>query len=382
MMEIAGVSVYTGKYSVIRTENGRITHIDTPAAPGGVLPFLARGFTDIQVNGYRGVDYSGEGLAEEGMLRLLRDLARAGALRHVPTIITGSHERTKENLGIIRRAVEGNALLRAAIPGIHLEGPYISEIDGARGAHDARYARNPDIGELRDWQVAADGLIRIITLAPEREGMGDFIRAAAGMGVRVALGHTLATGGQIREAVQAGASLSTHLGNGSPAMLPRLKNPIWAQLAEDRMFASVIADGFHLPPDTLRVFARAKGMGRVILISDAGPLGGYAPGKYAWGNIGVEVHPDGHLGLAGTEYLAGAGHLLDRCVAFFRQAAGCELREAVLAASDVPARFLGLRTGTGNFTVGETADVIRFMESDERLRVLSWASGDWEETAV
>ncbi|HSK69738.1 MAG TPA: amidohydrolase family protein [Candidatus Limnocylindria bacterium] len=380
-MRFAGISAYTGKYTEIRTRDGRIEGIGAREAPaqGGPLPVLSRGLTDIQVNGYRGVDYSGEALSEEGMLQVVHDLARAGTLRHLPTLITGSRAQTRDNLRRISDAVERNTALKAAVAGIHLEGPYISGMDGARGAHDARHVRDPGIDELRDWQEAARGMVRLVTVAPEREGAPAFIRAAADMGITVALGHTLATGEQIEEAVRAGARLSTHLGNGSPAMLPRLRNHIWAQLANDELYASLIADGFHLPADTLKVFARAKGLGRVILTSDVGPMGGLAPGRYEWGNTSVEVHPDGHLGLAGTEYLAGAGHLLDRCVAFFREAVGCTLPEALAAASDVPVRFLGLDAGTGDFKIGEPADVVCLEEAPGRLRVLSWALGAREQ---
>ena len=242
------------------------------------------------------------------------------------------------------------------------------------------YVRDPDIGELHHWQQAAKGLIKLLTLAPEREGAIPFIRAAVGMGISVAIGHSLATEEEISLAIEAGASLSTHLGNGSPAMLPRLKNHIWAQLAREGLFASLIADGFHVPESTMKVFAKAKGPDKLILISDAGPMGGLEPGRYKWGSSDVDVFADGHLGLAGTQYLAGAGHLLNRAIPVFRQASGCTLRQAVAMVTDNPAKLLKLDGNTADFNAGEPSDIVCFCEEHEQLSVLSYALGAREES--
>ncbi len=376
-----GLNLYTGRHVSIETRNGLVFRVDEPGAlPEGMhLPMLSRGFVDIQVNGYRGFDYSGDRLTKEGIVCLINDLARAGTLRHMPTVITGSHARTEENLKSIRKAVESDPVIKAAIAGIHLEGPYISGADGARGAHSLQYVRDPDIDELRRWQEAAGGLIRLITLAPERKEAIPFIKSAVGMGISVAIGHSLATEEEIMQAAQAGATLSTHLGNGSPALLPRLKNHIWAQLANDWLHASVIADGFHVPYSTLKVFARAKGFDKLILTSDAGPMGGLAPGRYRWGETDVDVYNDGHLGLAGTQYLAGAGHLLDRAVPALHKAGGCTLRQAIAMVTDNPVRLLRLDGYAGDFVVGEPADILCFEQKNERINVLSYARDIREE---
>ena len=158
-------------------------------------------------------------------------------------------------------------------------------------------------------------------------------------------------------------------------MLPRLKNHLWAQMAEDRLWAGLIADGFHLPAPALTSITRAKGLERVVLISDVGSLGGLAPGQYHWGDIAVEVHPDGHLGLAGTEYLAGAGHLLDTCLSFFCRATGSTMAQAVTLVTDHPAKALNLDVPTGPWRVGEPADIVRFTEGEDRLRVLGTTLG-------
>src|SRR5699024_7218193 len=153
----------------------------------------------------------------------------------------------------------------------------------------------------------------LVTLAPELGGSEAFIRELVGRGVRVAIGHSLADGGQLAAAAAAGATLSTHLGNGLPAELPRHQHPLWDQLADDRLTASAIFAGHHLPDNLLRVLHRVKAPERLILTSDAVALAGLPPGVYE-GQVGgkVELHPNGRLTMHGSEYLAGsASSLLD-----------------------------------------------------------------------
>lgn len=383
-MEFSGCNLYTGIYTVIHTKDGIITSIeekkDHPVLDTD--PILSRGLVDAQVNGYRGVDYSGMDLTEEKILNLIEDLAQTGTLRHVPTIITNSQQRIEENLTIIKNAVARNARVRQAIAGIHVEGPYISKEDGPRGAHDPLFVRDPDIRELRSWQKAAGGLLKLVTIAPERNGSYEFIREAKKMGITIALGHCNPTLEQIQQSVEAGATISTHLGNGSHAFLPRLKNHIWEQLANDDLFAGIISDGFHLPPSVLKVYLRAKGLSKLILVSDVALLGGYESGIYTWGNIEVEVFPDGHLGLPGSPYLAGAGHLLDWDIPFFRKATGASLLDTISLATTNPVTALELGGNIGNFKIGETSDLICFNNGSRRLQVASYSHGIIERVLV
>lgn len=380
-MIVSGCNLYTGIYTVIHTSGGIISRMeemkDRPVQETD--PILSRGFVDAQVNGYKGVDYSGQDLTEKKILTLIDALAKSGTLRHIPTIITNSQERIEANLSIIREAVEHNPRIRQAIAGIHLEGPYISADDGPRGAHDPLFVRDPDIGELTRWQEAAGGLLKLVTIAPERAGSIAFIQEARKMGIAVALGHCNPTKEQIEAAVEAGATISTHLGNGSHALLPRLKNPIWEQLANDGLYAGVISDGFHIPPSVLKVYSRAKGLDKIILVSDVALLGGYEPGIYNWGNIEVEVFSDGHLGLPGSPYLAGAGHLLDWDIPLFRKATGASLLESVKLATTNPVVALRLGGHKGNFQVGEKADLIVFQDDEVRLKIHSYCHGLVEE---
>ncbi|TXT47506.1 MAG: hypothetical protein FD137_1090 [Spirochaetes bacterium] len=324
------------------------------------LPYLCPGFIDLQVNGYAGIDYSSPGLDTPSIEKIIRAIGSSGTTRHLATIITGARERITEGCGAIAKARKESAFARTAITGIHVEGPYISPLDGPRGAHDKKHVRNPDFEEFKEWQEAAEGLIRIVTLAPETEGAIEFIEKITTLGVVASIGHTSATQERIRDAVAAGARLSTHLGNGSNATMPRLRNYIWNQLAEDRLSASIIGDGFHLPDDVLKVFSRAKGMERLILVSDVAFLAGSPPGPRSWGDISVEVHPDGHISLLGTEFLAGAGHLLDRCIARFAKATGMSLPQTVALCTANPARLLGLPKESLKFTMGTPACLTMF----------------------
>lgn len=342
------------------------------AEPKPGLPYLAPGFIDLQVNGYRGIDYSSPSLGTEDVAALVTALAVSGTTTHLPTIITSSRELILESLRTIETAREADPLAAAAIPGYHIEGPFISSEDGARGAHSLAHVRPPDYEEYRRWQEAAGGHIRIVTLAPELPGALRFIERITADGVIASIGHTAAAPELIRDAVKAGASMSTHLGNGSHAFVPRLKNYIWEQLATDELTASIITDGYHLPPAVMKSFARAKELKRLVLVSDVAVHGGAEPGIYTWGDNDVEVFADGHLGIHKTDFLAGAGHLLDHDVETFIRATSASLSEAVRLCTLAPARLL--QTGLGeDFTkAGSRADFVRFSysEGDGRIEVL------------
>ncbi|MBN1836087.1 MAG: amidohydrolase family protein [Spirochaetales bacterium] len=359
--ELTGVWVYTGKGVSLSIRGERVVAVRPCPLPPGA-PYLSPGFLDGQVNGYAGMDYNAPQLDPKHVAGIVAVLAASGTTRHLPTFVTAPGEKIRAGLRTLSLALETDPQLAAAVPGVHIEGPYICAEDGPRGAHDARYVRDPDFGEFMSWQEAAGGRIRIVTLAPERKGALEFIERVSGQGVIAAIGHCACAPERVREAVEAGALLSTHLGNGSHPLIPRLRNYIWEQLAEDRLWAGIIADGFHLPPAVLKVFLRVKGLGRLLLVSDAAALGGHRPGLHKWGAIDVQVFEDGHLGVAGTEILAGAGHLLDRGVAQFVRATGCSIGEAVRLCTLNPARLLGApeQPSSADPTPGMAADLVQF----------------------
>jgi N-acetylglucosamine-6-phosphate deacetylase len=349
---------------------GRIAGIGPGGAGdalGGPDWWLAPGFFDLQVNGYGGYDFNlgddddvGEDAHDFGPL--FDALARSGTALVCPTIITQSAERMAAALSRLSRALDQEPSWARRVPGIHLEGPYFSPEDGPRGAHPLEHVRDPDWDEFRRFQDAAGGRIKLCTLAPERPGALPFIEKLVESGVAVALGHTAASPTTIQDAVRAGARLSTHLGNGSHALLPRHPNYIWEQLACDDLYATVIADGEHLPVSVVKCFARAKGAAHLALVSDAVRLGGLAPGVYDGGRH--EVLPSGRVVLAGTPYLAGAGALLDVCVANALRFTDLSLAQTVACVSAVPARILGLEDRKGHMEVGQDADLTLFRIPD------------------
>ena len=360
-----------GEALAVEHDHGTINAVESADAGLSIGRYISPGFFDIQVNGYAGFDYSSDALGVDDVLSMVRVLARGGTTRHVVTIISSPQRRIVKNVGVIKPARETSELVAWAAPFVHIEGPYISPMDGPRGAHDPGYVRHPSFDEYREWQEASGGIVKIVTIAPESEGALDFIARVSADGVIVALGHTNADPGQIREAISAGATMSTHLGNGSSATVPRLKNYIWEQLAADELHASIICDGYHLPPAVMKTFYRAKGKDRLVLVSDVGPLGGCQVGKHKWGNIDVEVHEDGHLSVADTPYLAGAGHLLDRAVAQFCKATDTPIQKAIELACWNPRALLGLGGKTTALQPGQPADFVVFEHcpGDDMVRV-------------
>ena len=301
------------------------------------------GLIDLQVNGYAGHDVNADDVDVETLADLTHALWAQGVTTYLPTVITASEEKITHVLAVIAAARRSDPLLAHSIAGIHVEGPSLAADDGPRGAHDARCLRDPDIAELERWQRAADGLVRVVTLAPERAGAAEYIAAATARGVRISLGHCTPAPEQVRSAVEAGATLSTHLGNGTHAQLPRHPNHLWSQLAEDRLTAMLIADGHHLPAETLTVMIRAKTPGRCVLTSDSAALAGSAPGLYSTPVGGsVEVRDDGSLRLPGMDLLAGSGSSLRDCLDWALQHLPVEPEDLLSMATITPARLLGL----------------------------------------
>ncbi len=357
----------TGEMVEISCTDGRIEAIGTPSsAPvDRETGWVAPAFFDLQINGCDGHSFNSERLSIDHVRHVVRVCRTHGVGGLCPTLVTNSFEALKHGLSTLRRAVETDTTVARAVPAIHLEGPYLSPEDGPRGAHPRQHIRPPDWDEFQRLQDAAGGLIRLVTLAPEHDGAVPFIERLVAAGVVVALGHTAATGPQIRDAVSAGARLSTHLGNGCHATLPRHDNYIWEQLADDRLWASVIADGHHLPAAVLRCLLRVKTPARTILTCDASSLAGLSPGRYReWGQD-FEVQPGGKVVVAGTPYLAGSGVFLDSCVGTVMKFGGVSLRDAVDMASARPRELLGLRPQ--RLEVGMSDDVLLF---------------DWDEGSV
>jgi N-acetylglucosamine-6-phosphate deacetylase len=328
--------------------------------------YLAPGWIDIQVNGFAGVDYNSPDTSHEDIARSIHALYATGVTRYYPTIITGGPDEMAGALRNLTRAKESLAE-GAAIDGFHVEGPHISPEDGPRGAHPARWVRKPDVDEYRRWQDAASGLIRFVTLSPEWPEAPRYIETIVADGVVASIGHTKAEGEQIRDAVAAGATFSTHLGNGAHAVLQRHPNYIWEQLADDRLMAGFIVDGIHLPECYLKVALRAKGIERSVLVTDASSPAGAAPGRYRLGEQDVDLTEDERVVLAGKDKLAGSALRMDRGVENLMKFGGVSLADAVRMSTTNPARGGKVPERERGLAPGDRADFVLF-RFDEATR--------------
>lgn len=371
-MQIDGRRYDSGEPVRVQVAHGRIAAIvPLEGSPVAELPWLAPGLFDIQINGYGGQEFSSAELTVPKVLGIARRMGAFGVTRFCPTVTTQSFEVLRHGLETIHAACEVSPQAARQMPVIHLEGPYISAEDGPRGAHPPEHCRPPDWEEFERLQEAAQGRIRLLTMAVESDEAPVFIRRAVQSGVIVAIGHTGANAGQIRNAVDAGARLSTHLGNGSHERLPRHRNYIWDQLAEDRLWASVIGDAQHLPLEVLKCFLRVKTPSRTILISDLSGMAGLPPGRYGSRLCDLEILEDGRLVIAGQrQLLAGASFPLGVAVANVVRSTGYDLATAIEMASDRPAALLGL--APAKLEVGADAELIQFRLPDDGAQQASF----------
>lgn len=364
---VTGRDPSSGDTIAVTAQDGLIVEIKSVGA--AVEPWIAPGLVDLQVNGFGGHDVNSPELTIQVVDALVRALHADGVTTVIPTLVTAPVEHTDRALRVIQEARE-NPLTRAAIPFVHMEGPYISREVGPRGVHDERWIRPPDLDEFRRLQTGCGGLVGLVTLSPHYSGAPDFTRALVRDSVRVSIGHTHADHAQITQVVEAGATLSTHLGNGAHRELPRHPNYIWSQLADDRLQACFIADGHHLPRETLTAMLRAKGIDGSVLVSDATALAGAGPGEYEQPVGGsVTLDEDGRLSHSGSDLLAGAALGLSRGVAVVAGLPGFGLSAALRLASRNPAGIVGR---AGRLAVGEPADIIRFLwePGDDCLRIV------------
>jgi N-acetylglucosamine-6-phosphate deacetylase len=322
---------------------GLVRSVADAPAPAPHSDMLATpGLVDLQVNGFAGVDFNDPRMTAEDFDRALRAMARTGVGLCLPTLITASAERLEQCFRALETACARSDLARIMVPGYHLEGPFLSPVDGYCGCHPRADMRPADMALFDRLNRAAGGRIRLVTLAAEVQGATDLIRHARARGVAVALGHTAADRATVAAAAEAGATLSTHLGNGTPQLLPRNANPVLAQLAEDRLAASFIADGIHIPPETLRVYMRAKELKRCILVTDA-TAGAAAPeGSYTLGPVAIRRMADGSVRDGVSPGLAGSALTMDVAVCNVTRWQNLSLPQALSLARDNPLRVLGI----------------------------------------
>lgn len=348
----------------VSCENGEIVSVEKTGSiiPRHLMEYIAPAFFDLQINGAMGVAFSDINLDESGIRKVLSVCRLHGISAICPTIITNAHDVLLHGFNTLRKACESDPKINRAMPCFHLEGPYISSEDGARGAHLKQYVRNPNFDEFKQYQAASGNRIKLLTLAPELPGAIDFIRKINLEGVVVAIGHTAASPALIREAITAGASLSTHLGNGSHAMWPRHENYFWEQLGCDSLSASIITDGHHLPEALIKTIVRVKPFEKQIITCDASGLAGMPPGKYSMWNQEIEILPSGKVVVPGTPFLAGSGSFTNDCVAHLISLGLVPRSQAIEMATNAPRRLLQLPEV--KIEVGDIANLILFVSNN------------------
>ena len=361
-------------HSPVRVEfsNGKITNVTrlSELSDKDSKVYIGPGLIDNQVNGYGGVsfvDMGGE-LTMAGIKKATAALWKDGVTTYLPTLTTNSRQIYLKNLALLARAKE-DPQIRGSIPGFHMEGPYISPVDGYRGAHPLKFVRKPDWNEFMDLYKASKENIIQVTLAPEVEGAMDFISKLRELNIVAAIGHHNGSAADVKEAADRGAQNCTHLGNGMANDINRHRNPLWPQLSDDRLMISIIADGFHLNPEELRVFYRAKGLDKTIITSDVSALGGMPPGKYlnVVGDTLLVTH-DGAIRYPAQNNLAGSASSISRGIGNIMKYTGCSLSEAIQMASGNPAKLNGFKD-RGAVVPGMRADLIVFTLEDFKMDI-------------
>ena len=359
---VHGLDPGTGQSLTVEVKSGVIqaVHRSQAAASESGQGWLAAGLIDLQVNGYAGHDLNDDQVTPETVQALARAMLASGVTTFLPTLITASEAQLTKALVAVQAARSLDPVVAKMVPYVHVEGPAIAPEDGPRGAHPAAHVRPPSVAEFERWQQASGSVVGMVTLSPHWPESAAYISHLVASGVHVALGHTDASPAQIVAAVDAGARISTHLGNGMYAMINRRRNPFWAQLVDDRLCASFIADGHHLAPDLLKVMLRSKGLGQSMIVSDATAIGGMSAGHYQ-ASIGgaVTLSANGRLSMddGSDQYLAGAALPLLAGVANLVRDGGLGLSDALGLATVQPGRWVG---GRGLLAPGQPADLIRF----------------------
>jgi N-acetylglucosamine-6-phosphate deacetylase len=267
------------------------------------------GFVDLQVNGFRGVDFADPDLTEERFAEACHAVLEGGVAAFLPTLITCPVEVCRRNLSLIARAMRRSDL-EGRVLGVHLEGPFISREPGYIGAHPTEHVHFPAPSLLEEMQRWADGAIRLLTMAAELPSAMELAQCARGLGIAVSVGHSHCTQSDLRRLAEAGAAALTHLGNGIPSELPRHDNPIWAGLASDDLTAMIIADGHHLPEPVIRVILRVKGADRTVVVSDLCPIAGLPPGEHLCFGSRVILEESGRVSLPERDCLAASGNTM------------------------------------------------------------------------
>jgi N-acetylglucosamine-6-phosphate deacetylase len=376
--------------SVILVEGSRIAaigHRDEVKIPEGAIDYVASGmtvvpgFVDVHIHGAGGHDVMEANPA--ALDCITSAVARHGTTSLLATTVTAPVDETCKSLQGIAQYIRSHeaesetAGLTAEILGIHLEGPFISKV--RRGVHPSDAIARPSVEILDRFRAAADGLIRILTVAPEIPGALDLIAAAVADGIVAAIGHTDADYEQARAAIQAGARHAVHFYNAMRPFSHRDPGVIGAILTEPDVTAEIIADGVHVAGPAIQVLLGTKGFDTVLLASDGTAATGMRDGKFRLGNFEVTVK-DGVCRNAEGK-LAGSTLTLDRALRYV-VSLGVPLVDAVRMATVLPARRLGLAGKKGIIAVGSDADLVVLTHDLRVAGVMTRGAGLVQSVAV
>lgn len=367
------VSVEIANGKIIRVERlNRLSEVNEQL-------FIAPGLIDIQVNGYLSISFSLEAtesltsgageLSNADVKKVTEALWTEGVTSYFPTLTTNSQDLLLRNIVKLTQAKDTPSLM-GSIPGFHIEGPYISPEDGYRGAHPKEHIRKPEWNEFFELYKTADEKILLVTLAPEIDGAIEFIKKCRKRGIVVSLGHHNGSAEIIKQAIDNGAGLATHLGNGCAKIIKRHLNPIWPQLADDRLMISIICDGFHLTPEMIQVFYKVKGSDNIIITSDITSYAGLPPGEYKikTGETIVKSS-EGKVSVSGEGgTLYGSASPLVKGVGHIMKVTGCTLAQSIQMASTNPASLHHLND-RGKLEPGKRADIILFTMDDFKIKI-------------
>jgi N-acetylglucosamine-6-phosphate deacetylase len=299
------------------------------------------GYIDLQVNGYAEVDFNADRLQAEDIAAVCRRLRQDGVAGILATIITADFEAMCRRMANIVRLRDEDRAIADMIWGIHMEGPFLNEQPGYIGAHPAEFARPAERDIAKRLMDAAGGLLRVVTLAPERDAGRQVTRMLVDSGVRVAAGHCNPTLDELRASIDAGLSMFTHLGNGCPALLPRHDNIIQRVLSlSDRLVVSFIADGVHIPFVALRNYLKCCGIERALIVTDAICGAGLGPGEYSLGDRRVVVDENLATWAADRSHLVGSAGTMQRSAENLRTKLGLDDQQIKLLMIDNPRRVL------------------------------------------
>ena len=357
----------------LHDDKGLRNAIQGTSAAKNALQFVSQGLCDLQINGFAGIDYNDPTARPDQIEQSLRAMLSTGVTRCLPTIITASLDWQQGCIAALEAARESSPLVNAMIAGYHLEGPFLNPEPGYSGCHPAQHMIAGNLDYVQRLQSVANGQIKLVTLAPEVPGVMDMIAPLSKQGICVAVGHSAADYSTLQQALDSGARMSTHLGNGTAPLLAKSDNTILSQLSLDGLSAGFIADDYHVRRHVLGVYLRAKQSANTVLVTD-GTAGSYAPpGQYTLGKLAIERQQEPVVYQPGTTSLAGSATTLDRCVSNVCQWYGTAPDTAIDWAAKHARRLINL---SDTPVAGEKLEWVWWEKSDDGLKVTKVQLGD------